>query len=188
MKKEKRNGANGAQTGGESEVKSTASKGYASPLNPPERPERPERADIPRAPRLIVEISRLLRARMMEGEEGVMRRGSARLVMNLLAFHGPMGQLDLVRATGLTPASISVLLRRMEEEGLLSRKVDERDRRAIQISLTEKGRAYDADTLWRLNNNDYLAIKGLSREEQEALETLLLAVRQNLLGEGEKET
>lgn len=147
-------------------------------LPPP--PERPERRDAPLSPRLIVEISRLLRARMGREEKDVMVQSTARLVMSHLAVSGPMTQLDLVRLTRLKPPSVSVLLRRMEDEGYIARKPDKSDRRVMRVQLTEKGRAFDREHLLRLSTNDHLAMKGFSPEEEATLEALLTRVRDNL--------
>lgn len=147
-------------------------------LPPP--PEREERCNAPQVPRLIVEISRLLRARMLCGERGVMAQSTARLVMSHLALNGRMGQLELVKLTHLKPSSISVLLRQMEEEGYVIREQNEKDRRAVFVSLSEKGMAYDREQLSRLSTNDHLAIRNLSADELLQLEQLLLRVRDNL--------
>lgn len=147
-------------------------------LPPP--PERPERRDAPLSPRLIVEISRLLRARMAQEENSVMAQATARLIMSHLAVSGPMTQLDLVRLTHLKPPSVSVLLRRMEDEGYIARRQDEVDRRVMRVELTEKGRAFDREHLRRLSTNDHQAMKGFSPEEEATLEALLTRVRDNL--------
>ena len=144
-------------------------------------PEREELRDLPLSPRLIGEISRLLRARMVRDVNGVMAQGTARLVMSLLAKHGTLGQQELVQLTHLTPPSISVLLRRMEQEGFIMRVADDRDRRAIRVTLTEVGKAFDSAQLSRISTNDQQAMKGFSAQEQQALEGYLLRVRENLL-------
>ena len=142
-------------------------------------PEREELRDVPLSPRLIVEISRLLRARMQH-DDGVMAQGTARLVMSLLAKHGTLGQQELVQLTHLKPPSISVLLRRMQEEGYVTRIACEEDRRAVRVTLTAKGLDFDRARLRCLSTNDHLAMQGLTAEEQKTLETLLLRVRNNL--------
>ncbi len=150
----------------------------ATPLPPP--PPRKEREEAPLSPRLIMEISRLLRARMQREERGVMAQSTARLIMSHLALCDDLGQLELVRITRLKPPSVSVLLRRMEEEGYISRVADKNDRRAVRVTLTQKGHDFDREHLQRLSTNDHQAIKGLSEQEQKTLEALLLRVRENL--------
>ena len=143
-------------------------------------PPREELRDIPLSPRLVMEISRLLRTRMQREDCGVMAQSTARLVMSHLAVNGSLGQLDIVNLTHLKPPTVSTLLHRMENEGYITRVADEKDRRAIRVALTEKGRAFDRDQLRRLSTNDHQAVKGLSTEEQKALEALLLRMRDNL--------
>ena len=109
-----------------------------------------------------------------------MTQSTARLVLSHLAKSGTLGQLELVHLTHLKPPTVSVLLRRMEEEGYISRVADEQDRRAVRVTLTDKGRDFDRDHLRRLSTNDHLAMRGLSPEEQATLEALLLRVRDNL--------
>ena len=48
---------------------------------------------------------------------------------------------ELCEALDLRPSSLSEILARAEGEGLLTRAVDEEDRRVLHISLTEKGRS-----------------------------------------------
>ncbi len=146
----------------------------------PKMPERPERKDAPLAPRLVIDISRLLRARMQREESGVMAQSTARLVMAHLAMTDSMGQLDIVHLTHLKPPTVSVLLRRMEEEGYLSRVTDPTDRRAVRVALTEKGRGYDRNQLRRISTNDHQAVKDFSAEELTLLESLLTRMRDNL--------
>ena len=146
----------------------------------PRLPLRKERIDAPLPPRLIVEISRLLRARMQSEESGIMAQSTARLVMAYLASEGTLGQLELVRLTHLKPPSVSVILRRMEQEGYITRATDEKDRRAVRVALTQRGRDFDRAHLRRLCTNDQLAMRGLTAQEQATLESLLLRVRSNL--------
>ena len=148
--------------------------------NLPPLPAREELRDMPLSPRLIMEISRLLRARMQREQSGVMAQSTARLVMAHLAVNGTLGQLEIVKLTRLKPPSVSTLLHRMEEEGYITRITDERDRRAVRVALSEKGKAYDSDQLRRLSTNDHQAVKGFAAEEQAMLERLLTRMRDNL--------
>jgi DNA-binding MarR family transcriptional regulator len=143
-------------------------------------PPREELRDIPLSPRLIVEISRLLRARMQREDCGVMAQSTARLVMSHLAVNGSMGQLEIVALTRLKPPTVSTLLRRMQAEGYITRVPDEKDKRAILVALTEKGKDFDREQLHRLSTNDHQAVRGLTAEEQKTLESLLLRMRDNL--------
>ena len=148
-------------------------------LPPP--PEREELRGVPEAPRMIIEIARMLRFRVRQGEdEGVMGPNTARLILSHLAVRDHVNQLELVRLTRLKPPTVSVLLRRMEAEGYLKRVPDAEDRRSMLVVLTEKGREFDRRHLSNISTNDHLAMQGLTAEEQETLVQLLARVRNNL--------
>ncbi|MBR6728278.1 MAG: MarR family transcriptional regulator [Clostridia bacterium] len=149
---------------------------------PPPLPEREELRHLPQAPRMIMEISRLLRFRVREREEGgLMAQNTARLVLSHLAAHENVNQLELVKMTRLKAPTVSVLLRRLEGEGYVTRVTDPVDRRAVRVSLSEKGREFDRLHLSNISNNDQTAMAGLTPEEQATLESLLVRVRDNLL-------
>ena len=143
-------------------------------------PPREELRELPLSPRLVMEVSRLLRARMQREDCGVMAQSTARLVMSHLAVKGSMGQLEIVELTRLKPPTVSTLLRRMEQEGYITRVADIKDKRAIRVTLSDKGKAFDREHLRRLSTNDQQAVKGLSEGEQKTLEALLLRMRDNL--------
>lgn len=148
----------------------------------PPYPERKELREQPQAPRMIIEISRLLRFRVRrEDDGGVMSGSTARLVMNHLAVRDHLNQLELVKLTRLKAPTVSVLLRRMEQEGYVHREPDEKDRRAVRVSLTEKGREFDRRRLSSITTNDHLAMRGIGAEEEAELMELLTRIRDNLL-------
>lgn len=153
-------------------------------LMPPTPPEREELRDLPQAPRMILEISRLLRFRVRSREEGgLMAQNTARIVVANLAVRDNINQLELVKLTRLKAPTVSVLLRRLEEEGYVTRTPDPVDRRAVRVSLTEKGREFDRLHLSHISNNDQTAMAGFTPEEAETLMSLLVRVRNNLLEE-----
>ncbi|MBQ8341433.1 MAG: MarR family transcriptional regulator [Clostridia bacterium] len=149
---------------------------------PPPPPEREELRHLPQAPRMIIEISRLLRFRVREKEEGgIMAQNTARVVMSHLAARDNVNQLELVHMTRLKAPTVSVLLRRLEDEGYVIRTPDPADGRAVRVSLSEKGREFDRLHLSNISSNDQAAVAGLTPEELETLEKLLSRVRDNLL-------
>ncbi|MFW2544942.1 ROK family transcriptional regulator [Primorskyibacter sp. 2E107] len=50
-----------------------------------------------------------------------MRAHNERLVLTILRRHGPMAKAEIARATGLSAQTVSVMMRRLEEEGFLRR-------------------------------------------------------------------
>ena len=56
--------------------------------------------------------------------------------LNILSFSGRMTAGELARATGLTTASITGVIDRLEEAGYVSRERDPRDRRRVVVTLS----------------------------------------------------
>lgn len=153
------------------------------PLMPPQpMPEREELRDLPQAPRLLMDVSRLLRYRVRNGEptEGVMNQHAARLLMAHLAILREASQLTLAEKTHFSTPTVSILLRRMEEEGYVARTPDEKDRRVMLATLTEKGKRFDREHLNRILENDRRATAGFTKEEEATLVSLLTRMYDNL--------
>ena len=55
--------------------------------------------------------------------------------LNIVALTGPMAAGDLARQTGLTTASITGVLDRLEEGGFVRRERDPKDRRRVIVNL-----------------------------------------------------
>ena len=155
-------------------------------ISPPSPPSRKELNETP--VKLCNEISRLFRARMRENDpqDGVMSQQGAHLVLSNLAVSDGINQLELVNATHLRPPTVSVILRRMEEEGLVVRMVDECDKRAVRVFLTPKGKELDKKNIERIKELDRIALSGLSEEELSSLMSLLPRIRNNLLPDDKK--
>src|SRR5487761_1701593 len=60
--------------------------------------------------------------------------------LNIVALNGSMTAGELAKATGLTTASITGVLDRLEEGGFVRRERDPHDRRRVNVNLNE-GRA-----------------------------------------------
>ncbi len=56
--------------------------------------------------------------------------------LNILSFSGHMTAGELARATGLTTASITGVIDRLEEAGYVTRERDPRDRRRVVVTLS----------------------------------------------------
>ena len=149
---------------------------------PPPPPEREELRDLPQAPRLLMNISRLLRyrVRFAEQREGVMDQQAARLLLAHLAVLGEASQLTLAEKTHFSTPKVSILLRKMENEGYVLRVPSEHDRRVMLVSLTEKGRAFDRQHVGHIMENDRRAMAGFTPEEEATLVALLSRMYDNL--------
>ncbi len=65
-------------------------------------------------------------------------RGQGRL-MRLLLSRGGVTQTELAREMGIRPASLSELLKKLEQKGLVLREKNGQDRRVVNLRLTPEG-------------------------------------------------
>lgn len=153
---------------------------------PNQPPNRKELRDTPN--RLCHEISRLFHAKMREGassDDGVMSQPGAKHILGVLAVFDGITQLDIVKQTNLRPPTVSVILKKMEEQGIVERKNNPEDMREIRVYLTEYGKKLDKQAIAKIKKIDSIALSGISEEENETLMRLLKKIRDNLLGDKE---
>ncbi len=148
--------------------------------------QRPKRAELSDNPvKLCNEIARIFRARMREqgDAEGVMSQEGARLCMSVLAIEDGISQRELVEKTHLRPPTVSLIIKRMVDEGLVELRADERDMRVTHVLLTEHGREIDRANIARIKSVDARGLRTLSESEQQTLMELLYKIRESLLSE-----
>ena len=58
--------------------------------------------------------------------------------LSVLVFGGPRSLSELASAEGVKPPSMTRVVQELEAEGLVRRKADERDRRAVRLEATAK--------------------------------------------------
>ncbi len=76
---------------------------------------------------------------------------------------------DVAAGLGLTPPTVSVSLRRLEQLGLLRREPDPVDKRALRLFLTAAGEALYRRVREFQHNRARRFLAGLTAEEQETL-------------------
>ena len=106
----------------------------------------------------IQALSRLLH-RMPESRDGQRR------IMEILMEKGSLSQRELAELCDIRSGSLSELVAKMELNGYIARCPDPRDRRTLDVSLTEAG-MLAAQALRDRRQDLY---EGISREDQEAL-------------------
>ncbi len=150
----------------------------------------PSRAELSDNPvKLCNEIARIFRARMRErvDSEGVMSQEGARLCMSVLAISDGISQRALVEKTHLRPPTVSLILKRMADEGLVKMLADDKDMRVTRVYLTERGREIDRESIERIRAVDARGLRTLSESEKQTLMELLYKIRENLLSEEDTE-
>ena len=128
---------------------------------------RPPRPDVPPDMKgtagLLHGCARILGHRL-----GILRGKMG--VLEILAEAPTLSQRELQERLRVQPGSLSEMLAKMEEQGLIQRTKDEADRRAMQVSLTEAGRAA-LEQREPVSDADLFAV--LTQEERDTLDALL---------------
>lgn len=109
------------------------------------------------------------------------------------AFNGAQGRIlyvlwekerltisEIGHLTSLAKTSLTSMLDRMEESGLVERRTDKNNRRQIIISITDKARNYKEEYDRVSLEMNELFYKGFSEEEIEQFEEMLRRLIQNL--------
>lgn len=139
----------------------------------------------PQAVRLMDEVGFVSRAIYHVGEQSLDEAGLSfaqyRVLMHLLfaekiGNRGDLNPSEISERHGVSRNSMSSLIRNLEDEGLVERRLDPQDRRRFNISLTDKGRSlvtgYARQHLDTLGN----CFAVLTPDEQETLSHLLRKV------------
>lgn len=105
--------------------------------------------------------------------------GQPRILFTIAHKNGAT-QRELAEAMHVTPASLSVSLKRMERAGLITKVQNKDDLRSNRIELTEKGRHVDQSSKQKLMAIDQHMISGFSDDEVDRLLCFLDRMERNL--------
>ena len=103
-----------------------------------------------------------------------------KLVLQCLINKDGLTQLDIVRFTGFKPPTISIMLHKMEEEGLVTRRPDEYDLRAMRVYITDNGRNEYYNAVKIVNAIESKLMFNITDDEKRALEIILKKIKSNL--------
>lgn len=117
-------------------------------------------------------------SRRMERDLGV--TGPQRLVLRCVGKYPGVTAGQLAGLLHLDPGTMSAILRRLEEKGLVRRRKDPVDKRRLCLGLTEKGRTLDAPTVGTLESAVDALLASSSSEEKAAGAALLERLVKNL--------
>lgn len=101
-------------------------------------------------------------------------------ILFMLDHAGELSQREMAKHLNVTPPSITAAIQKMEKEGYIRRRPDEKDQRIMRLSITEKGEACLKDIKDVAMKMDAGMFKGMSQEEKLLLRRLLLQMRDNL--------
>lgn len=114
------------------------------------------------------------------------------LLEEIGVYHGQPGMLftlnkqdgqsqrDLADKLNLAPATITVMLKRMEKSGLVERRQDPKDLRVSRVYLTDKGRDLCGKTNEVVKRIEEGTFNNFTKEEKIMLRRLLMQMKDNL--------
>lgn len=97
-----------------------------------------------------------------------------------LKHNNGLPQKKLAEKLGVKPPSITVMLKKMEAEGYIIKKQDEKDQRITRIFITPEGEEIADQTKEMLDILGKEAFAGIKEEELMLLRRLLLQMKDNL--------
>lgn len=100
------------------------------------------------------------------------RQGQGK-ILSVLRREDGIGQKELAERLQIRPASLSELLDKMQKSGWIQRRGNEKDRRKINIFLTEDGKGISQQMIEARRDMASTVFGVLNEEEQEQLEMLL---------------
>lgn len=101
-------------------------------------------------------------------------------LMNLILQHDGINQRELAQMLKITPATLSVRIKRLEKAELLIRDVDLDDKRNFILKLTPQGKELIDRSYEHMKRNITLMFAGVTKEELASLKSCLNKIQHNL--------
>lgn len=89
-------------------------------------------------------------------------------------------QTEIAQLRNLSPATVTVALKRMEKAGWISRRPDEKDSRISRVFLTDKGREIQVPVEEKLKQLEDETFKHFDEAEKALMKRLLAQIWNNL--------
>ena len=120
-------------------------------------------------------FERLLKKRKPDAFNGAQGR-----ILYVLWEHEKLSFSDVGKYTSLAKTTLTSMIDRMEENGLVERIPDKEDRRQIYVSITEKARKYRQKYNQVSDEMSAIFYKGFSGDEIRRLDAMLERILNNL--------
>ena len=101
-------------------------------------------------------------------------------ILDYLKDHDGAGQKDIAHGCHIEPGTLTTLLNRMEDIGLVERRTLNGNRRSLYVFLTEKGKQQVALVTEAFSAMEGEAFRGMSETECEILMRLMHQVYENI--------
>lgn len=101
-------------------------------------------------------------------------------ILSFLRMRDGCMQKDLAEYCNIEPATVSRLLNNMEDRGLIARRIDDGNRRAVRISIAESGKEIERRMRLHFQEVNRISLDGFSEEEGEQFIGYLRRMHENL--------
>lgn len=123
-------------------------------------------------------------SKRMEAKLGV--TGPQRLVIRIVGRYPGISAGQLAEILELHPSTLTGVLRRLQERGVVERRADPRDGRRALFDLTPRGRELDGMRVGTVESVVRQTLKGLPRRKLEAAQEVLAQLAEALRPEDEE--
>ena len=101
-------------------------------------------------------------------------------ILDYLKDHDGAGQKDIAHGCHIEPGTLTTLLNRMEDIGLVERRTLNGNRRSLYVFLTEKGKEQLKLVTEAFSWMEKEAFRGISETERKTFMDLMLRVYENI--------
>ena len=88
-------------------------------------------------------------------------------ILDYLNEHNGANQKEIAMGCHIEPPTLTSLLSRMEETGLIERRIENNNRRTLYVYITPKGKSYQKRVLEEFQKIEEIAFEGFSEDETE---------------------
>ncbi|MGK3963047.1 MarR family winged helix-turn-helix transcriptional regulator [Sorangium sp. So ce118] len=124
-------------------------------------------------------------SKRMEAKMGV--TGPQRLVIRIVGRYPGISAGQLAEIMQLHPSTLTGVLKRLQERGIIERRADPNDGRRALLGLTARGRELDSLRTGTVESAVRQALKAVPRRKLEAAQDVLAAVAEALRPQGDDE-
>ncbi len=129
---------------------------------------------------LIMSMQAKIHKQLMKGLAQTELSTGQPKVLAFLKSHEGLCQRDVAQACLMEPSSLTVLLNRMEQQGMIERRYQGGNRKTRYIYLTEYGKDLAAQVVDRFYEVERKALAGIPEEEKETFFRVCRGIVNNL--------
>lgn len=134
---------------------------------------------------LLMANQTLLQKRLLSGLKDTCLSPGQPKVLEYLKEHNGVSQKEIARGCHIEAASLTSILGRMEEKGMIERKMLNGNRRSLYVFLTEKGTELQQAVAKEFEVLEEAAFRDISQEERTRFMENFLRIYDNLRQEQE---